>query len=135
LLEPRRQTTTRGRQRHGPEYKVVVPRDEGLARDEQPPPATEVRPPSPAPDLTPSPPEPETGPEVQNSTAGGALSREMSEETTPPRETVEVRQETPPVELGSSPVSVPPSPPLERRQRSRQLLSPAYLKDYIYDCV
>jgi len=33
LLEPRRQTTTRGRrQRHGPEHEVVMPREEDLAR-------------------------------------------------------------------------------------------------------
>jgi len=35
LLEPRRQTT-RGRQRHGPGYKVVMLRSEDLARQERP---------------------------------------------------------------------------------------------------
>jgi len=68
LLEPRKQTMTRGRRRHGPEYEVVTPREEDLARDERPLPPTKVRPPPPAPDLTPSLPEPEPGPEVQNPT-------------------------------------------------------------------
>jgi len=45
--------------------------------------------------------------------------------------TSDVRQEMLPVELGSSPVSAPTS--LGRGQRNRQL--PAYLKDYICDCI
>jgi len=80
LLEPRRQTTTRGRQRHGPEYEVVVPRAEDLVREERPLPLTEVRPPPPAPDLTPSLPEPGTDPEVQNPPGGGAPSGDIREE-------------------------------------------------------
>jgi len=56
---------TRGWQRHGPEYEMVVPRAEDLVRDERPLPLTEVHPPPPTPDLTPSLPEPGTGPAVQ----------------------------------------------------------------------
>jgi len=47
LFEPRRQTITRGWQRHGPEYEVVVPRAEDLVRDERPLPLTEMHPPPP----------------------------------------------------------------------------------------
>jgi len=63
LLEPRRQTTTQGRRRHGPGYKVVMPRAEDLARQERPLPPTEVRPPPPEPSLMP--PLPDADPEVQ----------------------------------------------------------------------
>jgi len=113
LLEPRRQTTTRGRQRHGPEYEVVVPRAEDLARNERPLPLTEVRPPSPTPDLAPS-------------FLDGEIREEQDEETP-----VTNRPVTPPVELDSPPVSTPPS--LERGQHTKQ--PPAYLKDFICDCV
>jgi len=124
LLEPRRQTTTRGRQRHGPEYEVVVPRAEDLVRDERPLPLAEVRPPSLAPVLTSTLPEPEAGPEVQNPPGGGAPSGEIREKQ---NEEIPVadRPVTPPVELNSPPVSTPPL--LERGQRTRQ--PPAYLKD------
>jgi len=75
LLEPSRQTATRGRQRHGPEYEVVVPRAEDLVRDERPLPLPEVRQPSPAPGLTPSLSEPETSPEVQPPPGRGSIQR------------------------------------------------------------
>jgi len=140
LLEPRRQTTTRGRQRHRPEYEVVAPRAEDLVKEERPLPLTEVRPPPPAPDLTPPLPEPETDPEVQNPPRGGAPSRDIMEKTqvtnrpvTPPVEhnSPPVRTPPPPVSTLSPPVSTPPA--LERGQRTRQ--PPAYLKDFVCDCV
>jgi len=138
LLEPRRQTTTwgrqtttRGRQRHRPEYEVVVLRAEDLARDERPLPLTEVRPPSLAPDLMPPLPETKSDPEVQNPPPGGGAPsgevREEQSEETP----VTSRPATLPVELDSPPVSTPPL--LERGQRTRQ--PPAYLKDFVCDCV
>jgi len=46
LLEPRRQTATRGRRRHGPEYEVVMPRAEDLEGPEGLPPFQETRPPT-----------------------------------------------------------------------------------------
>jgi len=94
LLEPMRQTTTRGRQRHGPEYKVVRPRAENLARQERPLPSLEVRPPPPAPSLTAPLPEPDADPEVQKPPRGGAPSGDIGEETT-----VTSRPETPPVDI------------------------------------
>jgi len=98
----------RGRRRHGPEYEVVVPRTEDLARDDRPPPLTEVPPPSPTPGLTPPLPETETDPEVKNPPGGGAPSGEIREEQS---EEIPVtnRPVTPPVELNSPPVSTPPS--------------------------
>jgi len=80
LLKPRRQTMTRGPQRHGPEYEVVVPQEEDLARDERPLPPAEVHPPPSAPGLTPLLPEPEPGPEAQNPTGEG-LHPEKSEKS------------------------------------------------------
>jgi len=91
-----------------------------------------VRPPSPTPDLAPSFLEPGTGREGQTPPPpeGGAPSgeiREEQDEETP----VTNRPVTPPVELDSPPVSTPPS--LERGQHTKQ--PPAYLKDFICDCV
>jgi len=102
-------------------------------REERPLRLTEARPPPPTPVRTPSLPEPETDPEVQNPPVGGAPSGDLGEETT-----VTSRPEMPPVECNSPPVSAPPplaSTPLslERGQRTRQ--PPAYLKDFICDCV
>jgi len=82
-----------------------VPREEDLARNERPLQLAEVCPPPPAPGLTPSLPEPEPDPEVQTPTEGGAPFGEIIEEP------VTNRQEVPPVELDSPPVSAPP--PLE----------------------
>jgi len=78
LLEPKRQTTMCRRQRHRPEYEVVVPRAEDLVREERPLSSTDVHPPPPAPSLTPLLPEPETDPEVQNP-PGERLHPEISE--------------------------------------------------------
>jgi len=125
LLEPRRQTTTRWRRRHRPEYEVAIPREEDLARDERPLPPAEVRLPPPTPGLMPSLPELDPDLEVQTSTEGGAQSGEIGEET------VTRGPETPSVELDSSPVSAPP--PLERGQHTRQ--PSEYLKDFVCDCV
>jgi len=102
LLEPRRQMTISGQRQHEPEYEVVVPREEDLARNERPLPLTEVRPPSPMPDLMPPFPESEPGPKVQIPPAGEAPSKEIREEP------VTSRPVTPPVELDSPPVSTPP---------------------------
>jgi len=77
LLEPWRQKT-RGWQRLGPEYEVVMPRAEDLVRDERPLPLTEARQPSPAPDLMPSLPKPETGLEVQTPLPREGLHPEIS---------------------------------------------------------
>jgi len=104
---------------------VVVPREEDLARDEQPLPPAEVGLLPPAPGLMPSLPEPRLGPEVETPTDGEAPSGEIREEV------VANELEVPPVEPNSPPVSEPP--PLERGQRTRQ--PPAYLRDYICDCV
>jgi len=57
--------------RHGPEYEVVVPWADDLARDDRPPPLVEVRPPSPTPGLTPTLPETIADPEVQTPTPWG----------------------------------------------------------------
>jgi len=118
-----------------------MPRAEDLVRQERPLLLTEVRPPPPAPSLTPPLPEPDSAPEVQTPPpGGGASSRDIREDTA-----VNSRPETPPVEHNSPPVSAPPpsvttpSPPvgtplsLERGQRTRQ--PPAYLKDFICDCI
>jgi len=102
-----------------------VPREEDLARDERPLPPLEVGLPLPAPGPTSSLPEPELGPEVETPTEGGALSREIREEL------VTNEPEVPPVELNSLSVSALPS--LERGQHTRQ--PPAYLQDFICDCV
>jgi len=109
---------------------VVVPRAEDLARDERPLPLAEARPPSPAPGLTPSLPEPEPGPEVQKPPGGGALYGEIREEQS---EEIPVANwpATPPVELNNPPVSILPL--LEQGRRTRQ--PPAYLKDFVCNCV
>jgi len=73
LLEPRRQAATRGRQRRGPEYEVVMPRVEDLMRREGPPPLREehLRATTSDPLPPPSPlPSPLTGSEVQNPPRG-----------------------------------------------------------------
>jgi len=129
LLEPRRQTTTCGRQQHRSEYKVVVARAEDLVRQERPLPSTEVCPPPPVPSLTPPLSEPDTDPEVQTPPPrGGAPSGDIGEEST-----VTSRLKTPPVRHNSPLVSIPPpavtTPP---GQCIRQ--PPEYLKDLICDC-
>jgi len=103
-----------GRRRHRPNYEWVVPRTEDLARQERPPPQTEVRPLPPAPSrptprLPPPLPELNTLPEVQNPPMGGAPSGEnrREEETT-----ADGRQEIPPVECNNPPVSTPPPSPV-----------------------
>jgi len=112
LLEPRRQTATRGRRRHGPEYKVVVPQTEDLVRQERSPPLTEVRPlpPTPClppltPNLPPTLPNPNMGSEVRYPPAGGVLSGDKENETT------HSRQEALPVEPKNPPVITPPPSP------------------------
>jgi len=123
-----RQTTMRGRQRHRPEYKVVRPRAEDLARQERPLPSLEVRPPPPAPSLTPPLPEPDAGLEVQKPPRGGPPSGDIGKEAT-----ITSRLETPPVRHNSPRVSIPPptvtTPP---GQCTRQ--SPEYRKDLVCDC-
>jgi len=115
----------RGRWRHGPEYEVVIPREEDLVRDERPLLTTEVRPPPSIPSLIPSLPETEPVPKVQTPTEGGALSGEQNEVIT----TGEL--EAPPV-VSTCP-SASASPSLERGQRTRQ--PPSYLKDFVCDCI
>jgi len=82
LLKPRRQTIMWGRQRRGPKYEVVVPREEGLTRDERSPPPVGVGPSPPAPGLTPSLPDTKTAPEVPTPAEGGALSGESRKKAT-----------------------------------------------------
>jgi len=115
----------RRQQQCGPEYEVVLPRKEDLTRDERPLLSAEVGTPPLAPGPTPSLPEPESSPEVETPTERGALSREIK------KELVTKELKVPPVKLHSPPVSAPP--PLERGQRTRQ--PPAYLQDFICDCV
>jgi len=126
LLEPRRQTTMRGQRRHGPGYKVVMPRAKDLARQERPLPSTEVCPLPPAPSLMP--PLPDVDPEVQKPPGGGALSRDIKEGAT-----VTSRPEAPPVKHNGPLVSKPPpsvtTPPV---QSTRQ--PPEHLKDLVCDC-
>jgi len=83
LLEPRRQTVTRGGQRRWPEYEVVMPRQESWERSEGLPPFCETRPQppsSPTPVMEPSPPLPELNvlPEVQNPPPRGGLHPEIT---------------------------------------------------------
>jgi len=129
LLEPRRQTTMRGRQRHGPEYKVVVPQAEDLARKERPLLSTEVPPPPPALSQTPPLPKPDADPGVQNPPMGGALSGNIGEEAT-----VTSRPEKPPVRHNSPLVSTPP-PQVTTLSGQHTRQPPVYLKDLVCDCV
>jgi len=112
LLEPRRQTTMRGRRQRGPEYEVVMPQIEDLVRQERPPPLTEVRPPPPTPGplpltpiMPPSLPSPYTGSKVQKPPAGGAPSGDKKNGTT------RSGQEALPVEINNPPVNTPPPSP------------------------
>jgi len=107
------------------QYEVVILREKDLVRDERPLLPTEVRPPPPIPSLILSLPETEPVPEVQTPVEGGAPSGELEEMVT----TGEL--EALPVAPTSPPVSA--LPPLERGQRTRQ--PPAYLKDFVCDCV
>jgi len=113
LLEPRRQTATRGR-RHGPEYEVVMPRTEDLGRHERSPPLTEVHslPPTPSllpltPNLPPTLPSPNTGSEVRKPPVGGAPSESKENGTT------YCEQEALPVETNNPSATTPP-PSLSR---------------------
>jgi len=127
LLEPRRQTATRGPQRHKPEYEVVASRDRDLVRDKQPSPLPEVSPPPPASAPVPSLPKSDPGP---------AVGTPVAEEGFIPKDGGDTRPGSPapaatPVELTSPAVEARLF--LERSQDSRQ--PPAYLQDFVCDCV
>jgi len=99
----------RGRQRCGPEYGAVVPREEGLARDERPPPLTGVGPLPPMPGLTPSLSDARTASEVQTPMEGGAPSGEIRGKTAIDEPEVIVNKpEVPPTEPDRPPPNTSP---------------------------